>query len=140
MKSFPQAALYDPNIIRTFFLQFEDTDWEKQLAEFKNTDVEVPATLLVDGKTYSKVGVHFRGMSSFGMVSEGQKRSLNLSLDFAQKDQQLGGYRTLNLLNSHEDPSFLRSILFYQIAREYLPLQKQTLPAWLLMGKVGAST
>ena len=135
VKSFPDAPLYQPDIIRTFFLRFEDSDWEKELAEFKNTDVEVPATLTVDGKTYSDVGVHFRGMSSFGMVGEGQKRSLNLSMDFAEKNQNLHGYRTLNLLNSHEDPSFLRSVLFYDIAREYLPAPKANFARVVINGE-----
>ncbi len=31
---------------------FEDKDWEAQLADFHHTDVEVPATLIVDGKKY----------------------------------------------------------------------------------------
>jgi hypothetical protein len=55
------------------------------------------------------------------MVGEGRKRSLNLSLDFAHKDQRLLGHRTVNLLNAHRDPTFLRSVLYYQIARQYLP-------------------
>jgi len=118
------APLYDPQTLRTVFLEFEDGLWEKELASFKNTDIEVPAKLTVDGKTYQDVGVHFRGMSSFMTVGEGRKRSLNLSLDFVYKDQQIGGYRTLNLLNSHEDPTFLRSVLFYDIAREYIAAPK----------------
>jgi CotH kinase protein len=118
------APLYDPQTLRTLFLEFENADWEKELADFHNTDVLVPARLTVDGRAYPEVGVHFRGMSSFGMVGEGQKRSLNLSLDFAQDDQNLGGYRTLNLLNSHDDPTFLRAVLFYDIARGYLPAPK----------------
>ena len=124
VKSFSGEPLYDPLTLRTFFLEFEDADWEKELAEFKNTDVEVPAKLIVDGKTYPDVGVHMRGMSSFMGVSEGRKRSLNVSLDFVHKDQNIGGFRTLNLLNSHEDPSFLRSVLSYQIDREYIPTPK----------------
>lgn len=124
VKTFPDAPFYDPLVVRTFFLEFEDADWEKELAEFKNTDVEVPARVSVDGKTFSDVGISFRGMSSFMSVGEGRKRSLNLSLDFAHKEQQIGGYRTLNFLNSHEDPTFLRAILSYQIAREYLPSPK----------------
>jgi hypothetical protein len=123
VKSFAGAPLYDPKTFRTFFLEFENADWEKELIEFHNTDVEVPAKLTVDGQTYPEVGVHFRGMSSFG-VGEGRKHSINLSLDFAQADQQLGGYRTLNLLNSHEDPTFLRAVLYYQIARDYIPAPK----------------
>src|SRR5262249_1294677 len=118
------GPLYASNVLRTLFLEFEDTDWEKELAEFKNTDVEVPAKLTVDGKTYNDVGVHFHGMSSFMMVAEGQKRSLVVSLDFLHEDQNLGGYRKLNLLNSHEDPSFLRTVLSLQMAREFMPAPK----------------
>jgi spore coat protein CotH len=124
VKIFPGIPLYDAHTVRTIFLEFEGADWEKQLAAFKNSDVEVPAKVTIDGKAYNDVGAHFRGMSSFMMVAEGRKRSMNLSFDFQHKDQQIGGYRTLNLLNSHEDPSFLRSVLSYQIDREYLPAPK----------------
>jgi hypothetical protein len=58
------------------------------------------------------------------MVGEGRKRSLNLSLDFAHDDQRLLGYRTVNLLNAHRDPTFLRTVLYYDIARHYLPAPK----------------
>ncbi len=121
VESFPEATLYAMKTLRTFFLEFENADWEKELADFHGTDVEVPAKLVVDGKTYPDVGVHFRGMSSFMMVGEGRKRSLNLSLDFVNEEQRIGGYRTLNLLNSHEDPTFLRAVLYCQIARQYVP-------------------
>jgi spore coat protein CotH len=124
VKSFPDAPLYGSNVLRTFFLEFENADWEKDLADFKNTDVDVPAKLTVDGKVYPDVGVHFHGASSYMMVGEGQKRSLTLTLDLVHEDQHLGGYRKLNLLNSHEDPSFLRSVLALQIARDYLPAPK----------------
>jgi spore coat protein CotH len=121
VKSFPGVPLYDAQTVRTFFLEFEDPDWEKELAAFHRTDVEVPAKLTVDGRTYRDIGVHFHGMSSFMMVGEGQKRSLVLTLDFVHPDQELGGYRKLMLLNSHEDSSFLRTVLALEIARDYLP-------------------
>ena len=59
------APLYEPNVLRTLFLEFEGDDWEAEMADFNNTDVEVPATVTVDGQKYPDVGVHFRGMSSF---------------------------------------------------------------------------
>jgi spore coat protein CotH len=124
IKSYGEMPFYDPNTVRTLFLEFENGDWEKELSDFRNTDVEVPAKLTVDGKSYKEVGVHFRGMSSLMGVPEGRKRSLNVSLDFVHEDQNLLGYRTLNLLNAHEDPSFLRAILYYEIAREYIPAPK----------------
>ena len=51
------VPFYDLDTVRTLFFDFEDDDWEKELMAFKNTDVEVPATLIVDGKTYKDVGV-----------------------------------------------------------------------------------
>jgi spore coat protein CotH len=124
VKSFPDAPVYDMTTLRTFFLEFENADWEKELSDFNNTDVEVPAKLTVDGKNFKDVGVHFRGASSLMMVPEGRKRSLNLSLDWIHENQNLGGYRTFNLLNSHEDPTFLRTVLYHHIAREYIPAPK----------------
>jgi hypothetical protein len=124
VKSYPSSALYDPGVLRTFFLEFDNADWQKELADFYRTDVEVPARVTVDGKTYPNVGVHFRGASSFFTVAEGRKRSLNLSFDFADEKQHLDSYRTINLLNSHTDPTYLRTMLYYRVAREYLPAPK----------------
>jgi spore coat protein CotH len=121
---YPKASLYEPTVLRTLFLEFENKDWEAELQDFHGTDVEVPATLTVDGKSYPNVGVHFRGMSSYMGVSPGSKRSLNLSLDFADTKQRLYGYKTLNLLNSHEDPSFMSTVLYSHVARQYIPTPK----------------
>jgi spore coat protein CotH len=118
------TALYDTRALRTLFLQFESPEWEKELQAFYRTDVDVPATLAVDGRTYRDVGVHFRGMSSYMMVPEGTKRSLNIAMDFAAEDQRLLGYRTLNLLNVNGDATFVRSLLYSEIARHYIPAGK----------------
>jgi hypothetical protein len=53
------VPLYEPTALRTIFLQFEHDDWEQELAAFWHTDVEIPATLSMDGKTYRDVGVSF---------------------------------------------------------------------------------
>jgi spore coat protein CotH len=118
------APLYDPTVVRTLFLDFENEDWESEMEDFHNTDVEIPAKLTVDGKQYSKVGVHFRGMSSYGMVRAGSKRSLNVSVDLTNPQQRLYGYKTLNLLNSHEDPTFLHTVLYSYVARQHIPAPK----------------
>ena len=135
VQSFPKAATYDPSVLRTFFLEFENSDWEKELADFNNTDVEVPAQLTVDGRVYRDVGVHFRGQSSYMMVGEGRKRSLNLSLDWVHDDQQLGGYRTFNLLNAHGDPTFLRAVIYLHVAREYIPAPQANLVRVVINGE-----
>ncbi len=121
VKSYSSEPLYDLKVLRTIFLEFEDADWERQLARFKGTDIDLPAKATVDGKTYPEVGVHFHGSTSYSMVAEGYKRSFSLSFDFANKKQQLYGYRTLHLLNSAADQTFLRSVLYMQAARDYMP-------------------
>ena len=118
------SSLYAPEVVRTVFLDFENDDWAAEMADFYNTDVELPATMTVDGEVFPEVGVHFRGKSSFMMIPEGRKRSLNVSLDFVHKKQRLDGYRTLNLLNGNGDPSMMSTVLYSQIARTYIPAPK----------------
>jgi hypothetical protein len=120
---YPDAALYEPTILRTFFIEFENPEWEAELVAFNNTDVDVPATVTVDGRVYRDVGVHFRGNSSFN-VGNGYKRSLNLSFDFVHEGQAIGGYRTLNFLNANTDPTLMRTVLSMHIARQYIPAPK----------------
>jgi hypothetical protein len=122
VKPVPGEPLYTMKAVRTFFLQFENDDWEQELASFNNTDVDVPATLIVDGQTYRDVGVHFRGNTSY--MGVGMKNSLNLSIDFKHKNQRLMGYRTLNLMNSASDPTMMRIALYHEIARQYFPAPK----------------
>ena len=121
VKSYPKASLYDPSVVRTIFLQFENSDWEQELAAFYNSDVEVPAMATVDEKIYRNVGVHFRGASSYMMVPEGSKRSLNLAFDFVGETQAIGTYKTMNLLNANGDPTFVRAMIYSDIAQQYIP-------------------
>ncbi|TVQ02447.1 MAG: spore coat protein CotH, partial [Planctomycetaceae bacterium] len=130
-----EGELYEASLLRTLFLDFENDDWELELSEFRDTDVEVPATLTVDGKRYPMVGVHFRGNSSYMMVPPGYKRSLNLSLDLVDKDQRLLGYKTLNLLNGAEDDSLLSTVLYSHIAADYLPTPKANLVRVVINGE-----
>lgn len=131
----PDAPLYAANVLRTFFLKFEEADWENELEEFHGTDVDVPADLTVDGTAYPGVGVRFRGASSYSMVETGFKRSFNISLDLVHPEQKLQGHSTLNLLNSHEDPSFLRAVLFLYVASKYIPAPQANLVRVVINGE-----
>ena len=124
VKNYSDAELYGGSVLRTLFLEFENADWEQELADFHGTDVDVPAQVTVDGKKYASVGVHFRGMSSYMGVGAGSKRSLNLSFDMADEKQRLLGYKTLNLLNAHEDPSLMSTVLYSHIAGQHIPTPK----------------
>ena len=116
--------LFSRSAIRTYFLELEAPDWEQELEDFYRTDVRVPAKLTVDGKVYEGVGVNFRGSSSYMMSGPGLKRSLNLRIDHTVPDLRLRGRKRLNLLNSQGDPTFVRTILYNQIASSYVPAPK----------------
>ena len=124
VRTYGDEPLYAPDVLRTLFIEFEYADWETELEYFYGTDVEVPATITVDGREYADVGIHFRGNTSFNSVPSGYKRGLNLSFDFVDEEQRLLGYRTLNLLNGFGDPTFLRQVLYHRIANEYYPAPK----------------
>jgi hypothetical protein len=123
-RPYPTTSLYDLDTIRTLFFTFENEDWERELTAFKDTDIDVPATLVVDGRPYRNVGVQFHGNSSYMGVPMGFKRSMRVAVDFTLEDQRLEGYRTLLLLNAHEDPTFLRTVLALEISRAYFPAPK----------------
>ena len=135
VKNYPKAGLYDPAVLRTVFIDFDTETWEEEMAKFKDTDVEMPATVTVDGKKYPMVGVKFRGQSSFGHVPSGSKRSLNLSMDFINRDQRLYGFKTINLLNCNGDASFLSSILYSHLAADYLPAPKANIMKVVINGE-----
>ncbi|MCY2945208.1 MAG: CotH kinase family protein [Planctomycetota bacterium] len=124
-KLFPGKDLYDLATLRTLFLDFESPDWEKELEEFHGTDVDVPAKFTFEGDSLKgRVGVHFRGMSSYMGVQAGSKRSFSVSLDLEDSKQRVMGVKTLNLLNSHEDASMMSTVLYSQIANKHLPTPK----------------
>ncbi|MEE2685857.1 MAG: CotH kinase family protein [Planctomycetota bacterium] len=133
--SYPEAELYDPDVLRTVFIEFDTENWEEEMAAFKFSDVEMPATVTVDGESFPLVGLKFRGQSSFSHVPAGSKRSLNLSMDLVNRDQRLHGFKTLNFLNCNGDPSFLSSILYSQIAKKYLPVPRANLVKVVIQGE-----
>lgn len=127
--------LYAPDTLRTVYLRFHDEDWYEQLGDFYHTDIDVPADLIVDGQVYPTVGVRFRGTSSYFTIMDSEKKSFNIDVNLGDADQRLYGYRTLNLLNGHADPSFLREVLYSRLAREYIPTPKANFVRLVINGE-----
>ena len=127
-------SLYDAKTLRTLYLRFHHEDWSEQMNAFYRTDIEVPAELIVDGKVYSEVGVHFRGTSSYFTVRS-DKKSFNIAVDYGKDGERLYGYKTLNLLNGHVDASFLREVLYNRIARDYIPAMKTNFVKLVINGE-----
>ncbi|MBT7859431.1 MAG: T9SS type A sorting domain-containing protein [Gemmatimonadetes bacterium] len=125
VQSGPAAnTLYDETVLRTLELQFAQTDWWDQLAANYGTGENILADLTVEGITYPEVGVRFRGNTSYTQTGNSEKKSFNIELDFVDEDQALMGYRTLNLNNANLDASFMREVLYFHEARDYIPTPK----------------
>jgi spore coat protein CotH len=134
-KAYPGKDLYDAGTLRTVFIDFENKDWESELEDFHNTDVDVPATVTLDGVELKNVGIRFRGNSSYMMVPAGNKRSLNVSVDMVDSKQRALGYKTLNLLNSNSDPSFMSSALYARLAERWLPTPRSNFMKVVINGE-----
>jgi hypothetical protein len=117
VSSYPGQSLYEPTIVRTVFLEFEDKDWEQELADFSGTDVQVPARVTIDGHVYAGVGVRFAPRRRLDPAEPGYKRTLLLSFDFIDPAQRVMGQRQLQLLDGHRDPTSLRAALYLDVAR-----------------------
>ena len=132
---YPQKKLFDTSVLRTVFLSFSQQDWRQELADFYLTDVDVPATMFIDGKKYTDVGVRYRGTSSYLMVPAHGKKPMNISVDFVNDKQRVGGNRTLNLTNANQDASLLREVLFADIAGRYLPTPRANYVSLVINGQ-----
>jgi len=126
--------LFDPSIVRTWFLELPGDDWFAELTDFYRTDVALPAKLTVDGKTFADVGVQFRGNTSFGMAP-GKKKSLDLQFDFVDEKQSVLGVRNLDLLNCNTDASSLREMVHGWLADRYFPAPRVALARVVVNGE-----
>lgn len=122
----PNQGLYDQSQIRNMYLNFSQPDYWTQLDNnyWSWSKTEIPATLVVDGVTYNNVGVRFRGQSSFQQVQHSKKKPFGISMDFVHPNQDLLGYKTLNLNNCFQDESFIREIFYQHQIKKHIPATK----------------
>jgi len=116
--------LYDPYTLRTISLRFSQPDWWSRLTANYQSKTNLPATLVFEGQVYEGVGVRFRGNTSYQMTGSSQKKSFNIKIDYTIPGQRLMGYKTLNLLNCANDPTFMREVLYTNICRRQIPSAK----------------
>jgi CotH kinase protein/Lamin Tail Domain/Secretion system C-terminal sorting domain len=117
---------YNVDKIHVINLIFKEADYWTILTANKVKDIDLGATLIYDGDTLkSKVGVRFKGQTSFGGGPGGggttsQKKSFNISLDFENPDLDIDGYKTFNLNNSYQDASFMKEVFYLNQSKQNL--------------------
>lgn len=117
--------LYDIYSVKEIKITFEQEDWAFLLDSLKDRggDERIIADVKVDGQLYPKVGVRYKGNSSFYNTrkTESTKLPFNIKANFVNKEQRFkGGYKTLKLSNVFRDPSYVREVLSYEIVGNYM--------------------
>ncbi|MCX7736474.1 MAG: CotH kinase family protein [Candidatus Kapabacteria bacterium] len=130
----PSSDLYSLNELNTIYLEFSQPDWWAQLTNNYGKKIDIPATLKFKDKILYNVGVRFRGQTSYQMVRN-QKKSFNISIDFIDKNQRLEGYKTLNLNNCFDDPSFMREVLYCHLIGKNIPGAKANFVKLVINGE-----
>jgi CotH kinase protein len=120
-----QSEFYDFGV-REVRIYFTEKNWEKRLDSIRkaNPSGRILCSVSVDGRRFEECGVRYKGNSSYKKTKKQGFRKLpfNIKLDFRRADQALaGGETVLKLANVTGDPSFVREVLTYEIARNYMP-------------------
>ena len=112
---------YDIDSINTIELTFVESNWDQILDNLyaAGDEERLVGSAVINGVFFDSVGVRYKGNSSYR--PEYVKNPLNIKLDYIFDDQELDGYGTLKLSNVWSDPSFVREVLSYEIARKYMP-------------------
>lgn len=115
-----QPDFYQTDAIRQIKLTIKQENWRSALDSLrKNGDDFLVAKADIDGEMYDNVGVKYRASKSFKI---GKKRNpLQLKLNFINKNQTHQGYQSIKLSDALRDPSMIREVLGYEIARKYMP-------------------
>jgi len=113
--------------VRQIEIFFNDPNWDDSLDVYyanNNGERMIADSILIDGLLDENVGIKYKGNSSYNVNNT--KNPMNIKLDYINNGQSIDGYNVLKLSNGFRDPSFIREVLSYDIAREYMPTPKAT--------------
>ena len=124
--SLQSQDLYDLMHVQEIKLYFDDPYWDNKLNAYKkqNQEKRLIGKMILNGITYDSIGVRYKGNSSYFNTRKAgaTKLPFNIKINQTQKSRRLpGGFKRIKLSNVFRDPSFLREVLSYEIAGNYMP-------------------
>lgn len=119
-----QSSFYQIDSVREVRIYFEEANWDELLDTLyaRGNGERLVGDVQIDGTLLKDVGIRYKGYSSAS--TERVKNPFNIDLDYLIEDQEYQGYDKLKLSNVIHDPSFLREVLAYEIAGDYMPVSK----------------
>jgi len=117
-----QDAFYDPGTIHEIRIHFREHTWRHildSLFKAAGDNGKLTGDVTIDGHFLPGAGIRYKGYSSY---NENEiKNPFNIDLDYHIKNQNHLDHVKIKLSNVIHDPSFVREVLSYEIARNYLP-------------------
>lgn len=115
--------LYNTNQITFIEITFPDDDWHQNLNDFyaAGNGERLLGVVEINGESFDSVGIRYRGGSTYDATNI--KNPLNIKLDHV-KNQDYQGYEVMKLSNGAKDPSWLREVLGFEIARNVMEAPK----------------
>jgi hypothetical protein len=112
---------YDIATINTIEITFAESNWDALLDQYVAAGEEerLLGTVFINGEQFDSCGVRYKGNSTYN--SSRIKNPLNIALDEIISGQEIEGYSTIKLANCFKDPSFIREVMSWEIARNYMP-------------------
>ncbi|CAI8216594.1 MAG: Uncharacterised protein [Cryomorphaceae bacterium] len=113
--------------VRNIDIYFSQTNWDDSLDIYYANGLSerlVADSIVIDGEMDENVGIKYKGISSYFLANV--KNPMNIKLDYINNGQSIDGYNVLKLSNGFRDPSFIREVLSYEMARQYMPSPKAT--------------
>ncbi len=116
-----QTTFYNIDSIQEIRLYFVESNWDELLDSLyvEGEHNRLTCDVNINGELFEDVGVRYKGFSSYS--STRVKNPFNIKLDYLFEDQNYQGYSKIKLSNVIRDPSFVREVYAYEVARKYMP-------------------
>jgi hypothetical protein len=122
-KSDTSTGFYETGKIQEANILFSTEDWDYMLDSLRVNGAEfLVANIRINGELLENVGVRYAGGKSY---SEERKRNgIEVVLNLIDRNQDYQGYTRLRFSNALRDPSMVREVLGFEIARDYMTAPK----------------
>lgn len=119
-----QSDFYAVDSVQEIRIYFDEPNWDDALDNLyiAGESGRLVGDVSVNGAMFLGAGIRYKGFSSYS--SSRIKNPFNIALDYTDSDQAYEGFNKIKLSNVIQDPSFVREVLSYEIARNYMPASR----------------
>lgn len=117
-----QENFYETNSIHEVRINFKEKNWSKildSLIQSGSGDKRLLGNVNIDGNLILNAGIRYKGFSSWNPNQ--RKNPFNIDLEYFVNNKNHQGFTKIKFSNAIHDPSFIREVLSYEIARKYMP-------------------